>query len=1204
MSVLPLYPLYPKPNFMEYNVSLSIPGINLWSLPGVGNCIKGLEYPNTKSLLLVPDIEYIKKFATYDLGIADMILKASLSKNLSRTKDPNLQSTFNKIFKQSNLPGAGLKSLEKTLISSIFESYKPYFAIAQMFSETIIDLEDIIARIAILTSPMIAVKPLKIKSRKPVGNSGNFGTPTAMGYKNGKIIKESISEFKRISKKGLDIKINDDGKSLINSKGPKISIGEDTKFDYITISTVYSTGVFKDDVKYNYRYIDIEEEPEPTIDPNESVVESDKRPDVIILGVFDSSGSSVDPNQYKLSWITKSPKWILNKSTDNPNLISWKIIDNSLYHWRRFGKVKIQKDRPKGIGWEKLKYKDVINFNLKNNENLKYKEDDYIVSFKSNDLNDYQKFFDSELEDSLKDVNLSKDQKELVRSEIKKIYNGPSESQPGQTLISEYVQNMVQFSKLKNSTYINFDKKDTRKGGSPSFQKDKLVFKPMRFKIGGKEVWIDPETEYDYKIIQVDVNNYRSNNNFSSYSTKSISSYFENYFNDYFTEFNDNFNKYIDGIDTNIKKNFNKRFNDHFNKNFKSSIIDNIKSDTTSSSRGSVSNTPPTQNNFNDINYSFNNTFSNPKPSNIPFSKGRYGDGDEDNPQNYGYIERRKVHEFDTDKFYIIEAIKKESNTTEVGGVSGDGGGFYKLPAALGFMSKLIKLGVKIFTKLIPEISKLISLLNNPAQFVIDIITQKIKDPISGFSFFTDESMKILGDLPSLSSKVKEGLMEVDELIDIVKNSSLKNYIHVDQLGDWKFLLNGEGTTDFLGILFGIKVDFMSTTPIKPIIDDKGFGTFGSQFNTKCGEDNIPKRPTQKSDINTKKLNNKNTEAINSISNDSYYEEISVKYSTGEKIEGVNYKYIYIDQEMTRLISEADELANLEKKSLDNKPEQLSANLEEALRKYTEALEKERGKDAVDRNESLITMLMGKITDLRKKLNIIIQPIFKLLFGLVTMPLKLVLKIINCILDFLKSLLKNPLSIPSKVAEFLTFKWLTKLFKPAGLLYLAGIDFSPEKIGMWSAAIAGKIDLKDIPLADLKDFLFSAYQMVLPEFTEKQFKDLGDKPFRILVPTLTLFQMVINAVIMLIWSIFGISSVLPPPLMCNKYDINDSDLSDLLSGLFNDKKKDGSGDSYTFIYEVKMGDGTVRRLNAEELQKFIEENKDTNFDFNNFKTIE
>ena len=49
----------------------------------------------------------------------------------------------------------------------------------------------------------------------------------------------------------------------------------------------------------------------------------------------------------------------------------------------------------------------------------------------------------------------------------------------------------------------------------------------------------------------------------------------------------------------------------------------------------------------------------------------------------------------------------------------------------------------------------------------------------------------------------------------------------------------------------------------------------------------------------------------------------------------------------------------------------------------------------------------------------------------------------------------------------------------------------------------------------------------------------------------------------------------------------------------------GDGSSYNFIYEVELEDGTVvRNLDAESLQRFIEENKETNYDFANFSTIE
>jgi hypothetical protein len=82
-------------------------------------------------------------------------------------------------------------------------------------------------------------------------------------------------------------------------------IGSDTKFDYFTLSTVYSTGIFNKEIKYLYQYIDLPADIEPTADPliiPKVITES--TPTNIILGVFDSQGTPVDPTSNKLKWIS------------------------------------------------------------------------------------------------------------------------------------------------------------------------------------------------------------------------------------------------------------------------------------------------------------------------------------------------------------------------------------------------------------------------------------------------------------------------------------------------------------------------------------------------------------------------------------------------------------------------------------------------------------------------------------------------------------------------------------------------------------------------------------------------------------------------------------------------------------------------------------------------------------------------------------
>lgn len=117
---------------------------------------------------------------------------------------------------------------------------------------------------------------------------------------------------------------------------------------------------------------------------------------------------------------------------------------------------------------------------------------------------------------------------------------------------------------------------------------------------------------------------------------------------------------------------------------------------------------------------------------------------------------------------------------------------------------------------------------------------------------------------------------------------------------------------------------------------------------------------------------------------------------------------------------------------------------------------------------------------------------------------------------------------------------------------------------------------------------------------------------------------------MLIWAVMGITAVIPPPLLklCKRIPENldedatpnmaMQDLRDLINGLYNDDdlnvadpklstedlQKEPTG-GYDFIYEVTLPDGTVRKdLDRDSVQKIIDKNKDLNFDFLNFETLE
>jgi len=225
-QVLPIFPLYPSPTFLKYNVSLAIPGPKLWDLPKIGDFAKKNNYPNTQAAILIPDVEYIRRFANYELGIADSMLKAAQKQNISKIKNPEVRKSFDQLYGDSNkktgsfADGLGLISIEKAILASIFETQKPYFEIAQFVIKSLSKIEDIIARIAPLIGA--AINPplaLTIKSRKPKGNGpqqngilGPYGTPPALGYKNGEQINKKLDGLKTQLQRGNGVKIDKNGK--------------------------------------------------------------------------------------------------------------------------------------------------------------------------------------------------------------------------------------------------------------------------------------------------------------------------------------------------------------------------------------------------------------------------------------------------------------------------------------------------------------------------------------------------------------------------------------------------------------------------------------------------------------------------------------------------------------------------------------------------------------------------------------------------------------------------------------------------------------------------------------------------------------------------------------------------------------------------------------------------------------------------------
>jgi len=668
------------------------------------------------------------------------------------------------------------------------------------------------------------------------------------------------------------------------------------------------------------------------------------------------------------------------------------------------------------------------------------------------------------------------------------------------------------------------------------------------------------------------------------------------------------------------------------------------------------------------------------------FSKGKYGVGDPENPQEIEVIQRYMLTDTDTESYYIIEGILTDKNTqTDAvpkngngAGNSAPGGGYYRMPHALGATKVFLSLVVDIVSKLIPQILKLIALFKNPGSFIIEIIKEKLGD---GFSIFSKESFNTFEKAKSIKNEkttdTKKASDKANKLKDTFKNSPLSNHVFVDKKGNYKFLLDGLAMLPFsifgVNLPFGAELNFnnIPSSPIKLIMDAKlskvknmqdflmpkikDFKGPGSTGVSPKGAGRLTPG-LNISDIKTMESPIYKSNA--KIKNDT--DAVDIKYSTGEFISGVNYNYIYIDQDVNKTLTDADEILNTPNESVDlDKAKKTSEDLSDALKKdpTNKAL-----KDA-------LTKLKGKLGSLADNT----QPLIKMLLGMVTIPIKIIGGIIEWLMNFFKGL-TNPLTLPAKIVELLSFSWIMDIMSPKGLMNLIGIKFKPEKLAEWCALskipnpkvpTAPKIPSPNVPnipnpkvpqvpgletptlpgvpkvpdfdlkslqyykdatpkgkflipdnhdLADLNEFFSAPFIPKLPTYTARQFRENCTRPLKLVLPTLCFFEKIINGIIDFIWSTLGIEALIPPPhiKLCSKSvdpDINDAiklanDMNKTNSepvktgGTFSNGKNGSVPTDADFLYDITLDNGTViKGLNYEQMQKYVKDHENVGYDF-------
>jgi hypothetical protein len=613
--------------------------------------------------------------------------------------------------------------------------------------------------------------------------------------------------------------------------------------------------------------------------------------------------------------------------------------------------------------------------------------------------------------------------------------------------------------------------------------------------------------------------------------------------------------------------------------------------------------------------------------TNGKFSKGKYGHGSKEEPQSVDSIKRFMLTQSDTETYYIIEGVLETSNNNEEGVGStdensntnkSDSGSYYRLPHALGVFKVFIKLLIKIFAKLVPQASQLISLFKNPFSFIVDILIGKLGEHFGPLSKDSINKLKTSLDVdPSKYNSTKEYVKARQKPIT---ESRLKNYVYINESnGELRTLLDGTTLIPFKifgkNLPFGmdLKMDrILEKPPVKLIFPDTKIKSLS--VNLQSNKANTPfKDKTNRNEIVPALSNGSlsTKEALRKL--DTSYpfntqfnvreETTIIEYSTGEYLPGVDYNYIYINEDVKILLDQVDVLVKKEDDESLSKANQL----------MNQAID-------IDPNNSYLKGKKKELKDLLNKIGSNTQPLFKLLLGVVTLPIKIVAGIVEYILKFFKSLV-NPFTLPNRMVEFLSFKWILTFFTPKGILDMMGIKFDPLLIKViLEKAFAKKANgdwliSDDTEIDNITDIINISVIKSLPTYTYGMVRMNPNILSLSLRPILKLLESIINEIIKFIWSILGIEAIIKVPSVKLSSDdgdltaeelsklINNDNIDDLLNPV-DESEDDGSADGTDsklnqFVYEVKLPNGDIiKKTSLEELNKYIENNSEFNYEKN------
>lgn len=1090
MSMPISFPFYGPIGVGPYNVSLAFPGKNSDISKSIGL--------TSSTMFLVPNTDFITKFIEGNLGIAESAIKDTTFKNLNKKDlDKNTINTYTKIsnidlgdiekfningkykIPKSNIPIPDInpfKDFEKTIFKSLFETQKPYIEVAKILVNVLVKAEDVVARVM----PLLSISPLTTKSKKPGINGGNGDNPRALGFKSSDIptIESKLKELDKLSKKGIG-NTNSDNKNANLSEGYKI------------ISTKYSTGYYDPSVKYTYSYniINGEKDNNSDLKIDDSIDPSMKyKPKYLIFGIFNSEGVPYNPNDNRMSWVKNTNKWRFTNGE-----YSWDSLSEPTYTWTNGLLTQNSKKSPGGK-WSIKKYKKGDKNILTNQDAI---EGDPIISAIDNSDNSiYTTYFNDLIKYNInKSEDLTPSEKIEYSNLIKSSLN-----------IDSHVENLINYGQLSNAFYEEKIPDTFKKVLKPKLMSIKESLKDDKLnnynKSIGREqgiIWIDPETDYNLKLIKVSAQ-------------------------------------------------------DIINGDPKNTELLKDKS----------------------------------------FSEGFYGHSNKDSKQNLGNINRNKISSDDTEYFFILEGILNDESDTKSNSNSkqSDDSKWYKLPHAIGCIKVFISLLIDIFSKLIPNINKLLTLFKNPAKFVTDIIGEKLGesfDHLNKSSF--DEYKKNINIKPPSLDTISNGVRNIESLkeyqkqytgfvndkIDYFEETNWKNLVHVDQKAKLNTVIDGDALIPLN--MFGKDVSFGMQLKMSNIDDNKSPIKLIFNTNKKSKTSDVKLASDLKTDNSTISNNKGLTDDLNSLKNvNTNYIVKDIKYSTGVYMKDVQYKYFYVTDDINNTLKEIENLEN-------------DGDYNAANEKLNEALRKNPDSDALKNKKKSLKDILSLIKT---------NPLFKMLLGITVIPIKLISGIVMKIMEFFKSL-KNPTTLPTKLMEFLSFKWMFDFFKPVNMMKTIGITFNPGKLKEWKDMLnkTGVDKISDDTEFDLNEFLSIDFTTPLPTYTARDLRKYPNLPKKLAFPILCLIEKLVNGIIDFLWSLLGLEALTKAPhiTLCKDNDIVDSIPSSDVNDILNSGQKPLNDSGLTYDITLPNGD-VVKGLDQEALDQYRKDHDDIDYSLN------